>query len=686
MSREKACVSFIRPFQALALGVCVLAAAFTAAAQPTAAAPASGIDSSFIDPAVRVQDDLFRHVNGGWLERTPIPPDRASTGAFEQLHEAIQPQLRTLIEEAAAARRDAEASQIGDLYASFMGEAALEKLGVKPIAAELAAIDAVADRSQLARLMARAIRAGISMPIALDIHQDGRDPTRYIADLSQGGLGLPARDYYLLDDPRFKQVRGSYLVYMARMLALAGERKTAHIARAVLALETALARAQWTQLENQDPIRIYNKVELTALPELAPGFNWASFLAGTGLAGTVGDVIVSQPSYVTALGRQIEHAPLDVWKAYAKLRMLDAYAPYLDKAFVDLRFAFAGTALRGTPENAPRWERGVALVEASLGDGLGKRYVQRHFPPAHKARMEKLVAHLLAAYRESIAALDWMSAQTRREAQAKLARFTPKIGYPARWVDYGALEIRAGDLVGNVRRAREFESARQIAKLGRPIDRDEWLMTPQTVNAYYNPEQNEIVFPASILQPPFFDPNADDAVNYGGIGAVIGHEISHGFDDQGSQYDGEGRLRDWWTPGDRERFNAKTQALVVQYGAYTPVAGYPIDGALTLGENIADNSGLEIAYKAYQLSLGGQPAPTLDGLSGQARFFYGFAQVWRGKSREAALIEQLKSNPHAPDEFRANGAVRNHPGFYSTFGVKPGDGMYLAPEERVSIW
>lgn len=326
MSREKACVSFIRPFQALALSVCVLAAAFTAAAQPTAAAPASGIDSSFIDPAVRVQDDLFRHVNGGWLERTPIPPDRASTGAFEQLHEAIQPQLRTLIEEAAAARRDAEASQIGDLYASFMGEAALEKLGVKPIAAELAAIDAVADRSQLARLMARAIRAGISMPIALDIHQDGRDPTRYIADLSQGGLGLPDRDYYLLDDPRFKQVRGSYLVYMARMLALAGERKTAHIARAVLALETALARAQWTQLENQDPVRIYNKVELTALPELAPGFNWASFLAGTGLAGTVGDVIVSQPSYVTALGRQIEHAPLDVWKAYAKLRMLDAYA------------------------------------------------------------------------------------------------------------------------------------------------------------------------------------------------------------------------------------------------------------------------------------------------------------------------------------------------------------------------
>ncbi|HEY1393596.1 MAG TPA: M13-type metalloendopeptidase [Methylibium sp.] len=666
----------------------LLAAGLLSDQQALASPPVSGLATSDFDAKVRAQDDLFRHVNGEWLKKTEIPADRASVGAFEQIHETIQPQLRGLIEEAAAkGSSDAQAHKIGDLYASFMDEAALEKLGAAPVAAELAAIDAVSDRKQLAALMARAIRAGIGMPLDVSIHQDAKDSTRYIADAAQSGLGLPDRDYYLqLDDARFKEVRAKYQDFIAKMLALGGAKDTEASAREVLALETELARAQWTRVENRDPVKTYNRVELAALPKLAPGFDWDGFLKEAGLAGKIDYLVVSQPSYVTGLAQLLESQPLSAWKAYAKLRVLNAYAPYLSKDFVDTRFAFVGTVLRGTPENLPRWKRGVTLVEGSLGEGLGKLYVAQYFPPESKARMEELVANLLTAYKQSIDRLDWMSPATKKQAQIKLAKFTPKIGYPKRWIDYSALEIKRDDLAGNVRRAREFEVNRQLAKLGRAIDRDEWLMTPQTVNAYYNPELNEIVFPASILQPPFFDAKADDAVNYGGIGAVIGHEISHGFDDQGSQYDGDGNLRDWWTKQDRARFNAKTKLLVKQYGAFEPVPGYPVNGELTLGENIADNAGLAIAYKAYKLSLHGKPAPVIDGMSGDERFFYGFAQVWRGKMRDAALIQQLKSDPHAPDEIRANGTVRNHPGFYSTFKLKPGDAMYLPPSGRVTLW
>ena len=666
----------------------LLAAGLMSEQPALASPPVSGLAASDFDAKVRAQDDLFRHVNGEWLKKTEIPADRASVGAFEQIHETIQPQLRGLIEEAAAKdSSDAQARKIGDLYASFMDEAALEKLGAAPVAAELAAIDAVSDRKELAALMARAIRSGIGMPLDVSIHQDAKDSTRYIADASQSGLGLPDRDYYLqLDDARFKEVRAKYQDFIAKMLALGGAKDTEASAREVLALETELARAQWTRVENRDPVKTYNRVELAALPKLAPGFDWDGFLREAGLAGKIDYLVVSQPSYVTGLAQLLESQPLSAWKAYAKLRVLNAYAPYLSKDFVDTRFAFVGTVLRGTPENLPRWKRGVTLVEGSLGEGLGKLYVAQYFPPESKARMEELVANLLTAYKQSIDKLDWMSPATKKQAQIKLAKFTPKIGYPKRWIDYSALEIKRDDLAGNVRRAREFEVNRQLAKLGRAIDRDEWLMTPQTVNAYYNPELNEIVFPASILQPPFFDAKADDAVNYGGIGAVIGHEISHGFDDQGSQYDGDGNLRDWWTKQDRARFDAKTKVLVKQYGAFEPVPGYPVNGELTLGENIADNAGLAIAYKAYKLSLHGKPAPVIDGMSGDERFFYGFAQVWRGKMRDAALIQQLKSDPHAPDEIRANGTVRNHPGFYSTFKLKPGDAMYLPPSGRVTLW
>jgi predicted metalloendopeptidase len=457
-------------------------------------------------------------------------------------------------------------------------------------------------------------------------------------------------------------------------------------ARAVLALETALAQGQWARVDTRDPVKAYTRVELVALAPLAPGFDWPAWLGAAGLAGKTGDVIVQQPSYLATVAAQLAATPLPVWKAYLRTHLLSSYASFLARDFVDARFAFVGTTLSGTTENLPRWKRAVGFVEASAGESLGKLYVDAYFPPASKARMERLVANLLAAYRESIDAIDWMSPATKKEAQAKLATFAPKIGYPKRWIDYSALETKKGDLIGNVRRAREFDYARELAKLGKPVDRDEWFLTPQTVNAYYNASLNEIVFPASVLQPPFFDPAADDAVNYGAIGAIIGHEISHGFDDEGSQFDGTGNLRVWWTDEDRKRFDAKTRILVSQYSAFSPFAGYHVNGELTLGENIADNAGLEIAYKAYHRSLAGKPAPVIDGTSGDERFFYGFAQAFRGKARDAVLLTQMKSDPHSPDEFRVNGAVRNHPAFYATFAVKPGDPMYLPPEQRVSIW
>ena len=666
----------------------VLLASAGAFAQSPPTTLASGIDRNAIDPAVRVQDDLFRHANGKWLRNTTIPPDKASVGADEEMAERTQAQLRGLIE--AAQRQpdgDAEVARIGDLYASFMDEAAIEKLGTRPLAAELAAIDAIGDQKQLLSVMARVGRLGADMPIGLGIVQDDRDSTRYVPRLYQDGLGLPDRDYYLkTDDARFKAAREQYLIYLSRLLALAGERDTEASARQVLALETALARAQWTRVENRDPVKTYNRVDLAGLPKLAPTLDWDALLAGLALTGKTPDVLVTQPSYLTGLDTLLKTTPLATWKAYVRSHLLNAYAPYLGKAFVDARFAFVGTALQGTTRNRPRWKRGITLVDDSIGEGLGKVYVAKFFPPEYKARTEAMVANLLAAYRESIETLDWMGAETKKAAQAKLAKFNTKIGYPKRWIDYSTLEIRRGDLGGNVMRARAFEYARNLAKLGRPIDRDEWGMTPQTINAYYDPSLNEIVFPAAFLQPPEFNPKADDAVNYGAVGAVIGHEISHGFDDEGSQYDGDGNLREWWTAEDTRRFAAKTHALVAQYSAFMALPGYPVNGELTLGENIADNSGLAIAYKAYHLSLAGKPAPVIDGMSGDARFFYGYAQAWRAKQRDASVLEQIKSDPHAPDAFRVIGAARNQPGFYATFGVKPGDRMYLPPEQRVSIW
>ncbi|MGH8259893.1 MAG: M13 family metallopeptidase, partial [Steroidobacteraceae bacterium] len=496
-------------------------------------------------------------------------------------------------------------------------------------------------------------------------------------------------DYYLRDDDaRLKATREKYETHIAKMLELAGDapERAKEEAHRILALETAIAKAQWTKVELRDPVKTYNKTPFAQLPALMPHYGWTRYLTDAGIAHKVDYVIVGEPSYFEALSRIIEDTPLPVWKSYFRWQLLNSFAPYLSRAFVDEDFAFYGGVLRGTPQNEPRWKRGIHFVGSAMGEGLGKVYVAKYFPPQAKARMEALVGNLLAAYRRDVDSLDWMGPQTKKQAQEKLSKLSPKIGYPNRWRDYSALKVIRGDLVGDVVRAREFEYHRQVSKLGKPIDRNEWEMTPQTINAYYRPDLNEIVFPAAILQPPFFDPHADDAANYGAIGAVIGHEMSHGFDDQGSQYDADGNLRDWWTKADHERFAAKTAALVAEYDAAEPLKGYHVNGKLTLGENIADNSGLAIAYKAYRIALHGKPAPVIDGFTGAQRFYIAFSQVWRSKMREPQLILLLKSDPHSPPPVRGSLPLENQPAFYAAFDVKPGDRMYLPPQKRVIIW
>ena len=684
----------------IALGTAGLLSAHaqpTDAAKSSVAAPAttgaplsSGIDLQYVDPAARAQDDFYRHVNGLWLQKTEIPADKSRWGAFSELQENTLPQLRGIIDAASkdpAATQGSDTQKIGDMYASFMDQATRDRLGRAPLAGDFARIDSMHDKKQIAGVIAYFNQIGATAPIDFDITQDSKDATKYVAEIGQGGLGLPDRDYYLKDDDaKLKDARLKYQALIEDMLAKGGDKQAAANARDILALETAIAKIQWTKVENRDPVKTYNRIELAKLVALTPGYDWKTYQRATGIDGRVTYLVANQPSYFNGLAKVIESTPLPVWKAYFKWQLLNRYAPYLAQADVDRRFAFYGTVLRGVPQNEVTWKRGVRLVEGGAGEILGKLYVEKYFPPENKARMEKLVANLMVAYRQSIDTLDWMSPDTKKEAQKKLSTFAPKIGYPNKWRDYSKLTVEKKDLVGNVRRATTFEYQRQLAKLGKPLDRTEWGMTPQTINAYYNPQLNEIVFPAAILQPPFFNATADDAVNYGGIGAVIGHEISHGFDDQGSQFDELGNLRDWWTKDDHQKFAVKTKALVAQYAAYSPLPGYFVNGELTLGENIADNSGLAIAYKAYRLSLAGKEAPVIDGLTGDQRFYLGWAQVWRGKSRDAQVIVQIKSDPHSPEQFRGNGTLKNQPGFYSAFGVKEGDKMYLKPEERVLIW
>jgi len=649
----------------------------------------TGIATQYIEPSVRAQDDFFEYLNGKWLKTVEIPADKSSWGAFHELQENTLPQLRGIIEKAAAGNpaKGTDAQRIGDLYASFMDEARLEQLGITPLNAELGRIAAIKDKSELPALLAHLGKIGVNVPYDFGIHQDNKDSTKYVADIYQGGLGLPDRDYYLkADDAKLADAKAKYLAHIEKTLLLAGDKNAAANAKAIVDFETEIAKVQWTKVELRDPIKAYNKVNLTDMGRIAPDYDWNTWLKSAGIAAKTDYVIVSQPSYLKGFAAISNKTPLDTWKAYLSMHLVDAYASYLSKAFVDERFDFYGKTLSGAKENQPRWKRGVGAVERTQGEALGKLYTEQYFPAERKARMEALVKNLLAAYKQSIDTLDWMSPATKKEAQAKLAKFTPKIGYPNKWKDYSALSVERGDLVGNMMRSRVVEADRELNKLGRPIDREEWGMTPQTINAYYNPEMNEIVFPAAILQPPFFDANADDAVNYGGIGAVIGHEISHGFDDQGAQYDGDGNLRDWWSAADHKNFKAKTSMLVKQYNAFEPLPGYRVNGELTLGENIADNSGLAIAYKAYKISLKGKKAPVIDGLTGEQRLYMGWAQVWRTKMREPAQIVQVKTDPHSPGQYRANGTLKNQPGFYEAFKVKQGDKMYLAPQERVIIW
>jgi putative endopeptidase len=669
-------------------------AAFATAADntPKAAGPGvlvSGIETQYIDTSVRPQDDFFKYLNGKWLQATDIPSDKSSWGTFMKLRDDTLPQLREIIEADAKGKHKAgsDEQKIGDLYNSFMDEKKVEALGTRPLAGELHRIAALKDKKGLPALIAHLFQIGVSTPYGIGVAQDARESTRYAAHIRQGGLGMPDRDYYLkLDDKRMADTRAGYEQHIAKILLLSGDKNAQAKAKAIVAFETEIAKAHWSKVELRDPVKSYNKVEVAKLVELTPGYDMKAALAATGIANKIDYVIVGQPSYLASLDQILAKTDLDTVKAYLQWHLLREFSPFLSKAFVDENFEFYGKTLTGVAENRPRWKIGVATVEGALGEALGRQYVARHFPPERKARMEELVKNVLAAYKESIDTLDWMSPETRTQAQDKLAKFTPKIGYPNKWRDYSKLAIKPDDLVGNVMRTATFARNYNLNKLGKPIDREEWGMTPQTINAYYNARMNEIVFPAAILQPPFFNAAADDAVNYGAIGAVIGHEIGHGFDDKGSQSDGNGNLRNWWTAEDGDKFKAKTDMLVAQYNAFEPIPGYHVNGELTLGENIGDNSGLAIAYKAYKISLHGKEAPVIDGLTGDQRFFMGFGQVWRSKMRDAAQIVQVKTDPHSPGQFRANGTLRNQSAFYEAFGVKEGDKMYLAPKDRVSIW
>jgi len=679
------------------LAACVSNQAPAPPAPPAPAAPPppppratlpSGIDLQYVDSAVRPQDDVYQYLNGKWLRNYQLPADKGAVGSFTTVQDKTEEQLRTIVDslDQAQGNADPEAKKLADLYASFLNEDRPEALGTRPLLREFAAIDAIKDRNAIPNVMAHMAEIGAGAPFSLQVNPDARDSAQYAVILHQSGLGMPDRDYYLKDDAKLKEARAAYRAHIEKMLGMAGQAKAAKSAAAILDLETSLAKIQWTRVEDRDPIKTYNKTALSELPALMAGYDWQRYIRGSGFEGKVDYVIVNQPTYFTSLGKVMTRAPLGAWKAYFKWRVLSASAPYLSKAFVDERFAFTGGVLRGVPENEPRWKRGITLLDGSMGEALGKLYVAKYFPPQNKARMQTLVLNLLEAYRRDIDTLDWMSADTKVGAQAKLAKMQPKIGYPDRWRDYGALKISRDDLLGNVVRANQFEYRRNLAKLGKPVDRSEWGMHPQTVNASYNPTRNEITFPAAILQPPFFDAAADDAVNYGGIGGAIGHEMSHGFDDRGSQFDADGNLHDWFTKADHDKFADKTKVLVAQYNAYEPVPDYHVNGALTLGENIGDNSGLAIAYKAYRISLAGNEAPVIDGLTGDQRLYLGWVQVWRGKVREAEAIQRIKTDPHSPPAVRGTAPMRNQPGFYSAFGLKPGDKMYLPPDRRVSIW
>ncbi|MCX6499761.1 MAG: peptidase M13 [Arthrobacter sp.] len=649
--------------------------------------PLSGIDQSSIDVGVRPQDDLYRHFNGGWLKSTAIPDDRPLEGAFTVLRDDSELAVKEII--LAAGGRGAAATgierKIGELYNSFMDEAAAEAKGAEPIRARLAEVFATGSVAELVQLSGRLFRADVSGLFYIYPAPDAGNPDRILLYTGQGGLGLPDESYYR--EEKFAQTVQAYREHVATMFGLAGVADAGAAAARVVELETSLASHHWDKVTLRDPQKTYNLKSAEEVAQLFPLLS-AWFDAAAVAPEKRAELVVSTPDFFAGAAGLLETVPLSVWQEWLALRVVSAAAPYLSAAFVDANFAFYGTTLSGTPRNRDRWKRGVAVVEAALGEAVGQIYVARHFPEGHKESMRALVGNLIEAYRESITGLAWMSEETKLEALKKLDSFRAKIGYPDKWIDYSDVVIDQADLLGNVERAHSADVDRHLDEVGKPVDREKWLMTPQTVNAYYHPLLNEIVFPAAILQPPFFTADADDAVNYGGIGAVIGHEIGHGFDDQGSQYDGSGLLRNWWTEADRTAFEALTSRLVAQFDALSPAeaAGQHVNGKLTLGENIGDLGGLTIAYNAYLISLGGQEPPVLDGLTGAQRFFASWAAIWRQVIRGEEAVRRLATDPHSPNEFRTNDIARNLDAFHSAFGTSEQDGMWLAPEERVSIW
>lgn len=647
----------------------------------------SGIDLTAVDKNVRAQDDFFRHVNGAWLTQTEIPADKSRYGLFNVLYDDTQKNLKTLIQKSASteAEKGSNTQKLGDMYNSYMNTELTNKKGITPLQSLLDNISSTQNMLQLSKAFGELYVLGIGGTFNFYTSPDAKDPEITTMYLYQSGLTLPDRDYYSKEEEKFVNLRTATEIYMAEILTKVGHESGTKAARKIMALEKDIAGKHLSRVESRDAEKNYNKRSATQVKKLLGNFDWQAYADASGV-GQVSDMVVRNLPYFEEMAGIFAAHDLQTWKDYLIFNLVDTYASRLSQDMVDLHFAFHSTTLSGIPEQRPRWKRAVAATSNVLGEVLGQQYVERHFTPEAKAKMDVLVQNLTKAYGDSINQLEWMTVETKKAALEKLAAFTPKIGYPDKWRDYSNLDIKADDLVGNYIRYATFDHFEDTDKIGKPVDKADWGMTPQTINAYYSPVRNEIVFPAGILQSPFFDLKADDAVNYGAIGAVIGHEIGHGFDDQGSKYDGQGNLRSWWTDADRAEFDVLGKKLVAQFNKFEPIKGQSINGELTLGENIGDLAGVTIGYKAYQMSLNGTHAPMIDGLTGDQRFFMGYAQVWRSKSREDALRAQLISDPHSPGEFRVNGIVGNVDAFYQAFDVKESDAMYLKPDDRVKIW
>ena len=648
----------------------------------------SGVDKSNFDTSVRPQDDFFQYVNGTWMEETEIPADKSAYGSFHIVRDETDKRLREIIEDASNNKNKkpgSDSQKIGDFYISYMDSVKIEELRLKPLENELQLIESIESWDGIAEIFAHHIRIGVQIPFTYWINQDDKNSEEYILNLYQSGLGLPDRDYYFNKGAKFDEIRSKYIEYIENILILTDDENAKEISEKIFEIEKTIAKNHWTRVENRDDEKTYNKFESNKLSELAPNFNWEHFFDKAEM-DKAGNVIIRQPSYFSTFSEIFSKYSLQEWKNYSKVKLISGFAGKLSHDFVSVSFDFYGKTLRGMEENRPRWKRAVSTIDGSLGEILGKIYVEKYFKPEAKERMVKLVDNLILSMEDRIKKVDWMDENTKSEALIKLSKFNTKIGYPDKWKDYSNLVIKPNELILNTMRSAEVEHKREMEKLGQPVDRKEWPMTPQTVNAGYNPTMNEVIFPAAILQPPFFNMKADDAVNYGAIGAGIGHEITHGFDDQGRKYDGYGNMREWWTEEDSERFDERAQVVIDQYSEFVPIDTLHLNGELTLGENIADIGGLTVSFNAYKLSLNGEESTVLNGFTGEQRVFFGWAQVWRSLFREEALRERILTDPHSPGKYRVNGVMNNMPEFYETFDVKEGDGHYLPEDERVKIW